>query len=185
MSSGGTKKRLLRATALIAGQRSQSSSHYGRASPMPLATMASGLAATTASTVTTGAMRLVGVVPASGVSQEEVLRLAGALEDASEHPIARAIAAGARDRGLTLPAVDGFASTQGLGVQGVVDGHAVVAGRPAFVADWALHLDDAGRRMVHDAEALGRTAVVVGWDGAVRGVAAPADAAFQFCQSLA
>ena len=80
-------------------------------------------------TVTTGAMALVDVVPAHGASADEVLALAGALEDASEHPIARAIADGARQAGHDLSAVEGFANTQGLGVTGVVDGHAVVVGR--------------------------------------------------------
>ena len=127
-------------------------------------------------TVTTGAMRLVGVVPASGASQEEVLRLAGAVEDASEHPIARAIAAGARDRGLTLPAVDGFASTQGLGVHGIVDGHAVAAGRPAWLTtEWSLPLDAHLADAVEAAHRDGQTPVAVGWDGAARGVLLVAD----------
>ncbi|WP_420123129.1 heavy metal translocating P-type ATPase [Nakamurella sp.] len=127
-------------------------------------------------TVTTGAMRLVGVVPASGLAQDEVLRLAGALEDASEHPIARAIAAEARDRGLTLPPVDGFASTQGLGVHGVVDGHAVAAGRPAWLAqEWSQPLDADLAAAVDNARHDGQTAVAVGWDGAARGILLVAD----------
>ena len=65
---------------------------------------------------------------------------AGALEDASEHPIARAIAAGARERVGALPTVDGFTNLEGLGVHGVVDGHAVVAGRERLLADWAMPL---------------------------------------------
>src|SRR3546814_8893504 len=80
-------------------------------------------------TVTTGRMALVEVVTTADTTADEALRLAGSLEDASEHPIARAIASGARERGIALAAVESFASTQGLGVQGVVDGHAVVAGR--------------------------------------------------------
>ena len=74
-----------------------------------------------------------------------MLRLAGALEDASEHPIAQAIARAARDELGTLPAVDGFANREGLGVEGVVDGHGVVVGRPALLADWAMHLPDRAR----------------------------------------
>jgi Cu+-exporting ATPase len=126
-------------------------------------------------TVTTGTMTLVDVVPTGGVSRAEVLRLAGAVEDASEHPIARAIARGARDEVGELPSVTGFASTAGLGVQGVVDGHAVVAGHAALLADWGLALPpglDAARRQ---AEAAGRTVVLAGWDGQVRGLLAVAD----------
>jgi Cu+-exporting ATPase len=128
-------------------------------------------------TVTEGRMRLVDVVRAAGVEEDELLRLAGAVEHASEHPIARAIAAGARDRlGTDLPAVDGFTSTQGLGVHGVVDGHAVVAGRPAWLADeWALHLDERLAAVSQAAESAGRTAVAVGWDGHVRGLLVVAD----------
>jgi Cu+-exporting ATPase len=120
-------------------------------------------------------MTLVDVVPTGGVSRAEVLRLAGAVEDASEHPIARAIARGARDEVGELPSVTGFASTAGLGVQGVVDGHAVVAGHAALLADWGLALPpglDAARRQ---AEAAGRTVVLAGWDGQVRGLLAVAD----------
>src|SRR3546814_8773457 len=85
-------------------------------------------------------MALVEVVTTADTTADEALRLAGSLEDASEHPIARAIATGARERGIALAAVESFASTQGLGVQGVVDGHAVVAGRESFLADWSLTL---------------------------------------------
>ena len=126
-------------------------------------------------TVTRGRMALVDVVALPGDDPDTVLQLTAAVEHASEHPIGRAVADGALDRGIDLLPVESFAATQGLGVQGVVDGHAVVAGRPAFLADWGLHLDDAGRRAVDDAEARGRTAVVVGWDGAVRGVVVVAD----------
>jgi Cu+-exporting ATPase len=115
-------------------------------------------------TVTTGRMSLVETVVADGVERDEALRLAGALEHASEHPIARAIADAAAARG-PLAAVEGFASREGLGVEGVVDGHAVVVGRPALLADWAMHLPaelEAARRA---AEAAGRTAIAAGWDG--------------------
>ena len=87
-------------------------------------------------------MALVDVVPAAGEGRDEVLRLAGALEDASEHPIARAIAAAARAADGPLPAPEGFANREGLGVEGVVDGRAVVVGRPALLADRGLALDD-------------------------------------------
>jgi P-type Cu+ transporter len=126
-------------------------------------------------TVTTGHMALADVTTVDGVTEEEALALAGSVEDASEHPIARAIAAGARDRGARLAPVEGFASTDGLGVQGVVHGHAVVAGRERFLADWALHLTDDLRAARDAAEAAGRTPVFVGWDGAARAVLVVSD----------
>ena len=83
------------------------------------------------------------LIAADGTGREELLRLGGALEDASEHPIARAIAAAARTTVSELPAVESFASTQGRGVAGVVDGHAVVAGRTAWLRDeWSLAVPD-------------------------------------------
>jgi P-type Cu+ transporter len=126
-------------------------------------------------TVTTGRMALVDVVAAPGTTREEVLRLVGALEDASEHPIARAIAEAARTETGALPAVEGFANREGLGVEGTVDGHGVVAGRPALLADRAVRLPaelDAARRA---AEAEGRTAVAAAWDGEARAVLVVAD----------
>jgi Cu+-exporting ATPase len=126
-------------------------------------------------TVTTGEMALVDVATAPSTSEREALRLAGSLEDASEHPIARAIAAGARERGVELVPVESFASTQGLGVQGVVDGHAVVAGRDRFLEDWALHLPADLAAAKAAAEAAGRTTILVGWDGAARAVLVVAD----------
>ncbi|HJT94080.1 MAG TPA: heavy metal translocating P-type ATPase [Mycobacterium sp.] len=126
-------------------------------------------------TVTTGRMALVDVVPAGGEQAEEVLRLAASVEHASEHPIARAIAEGATARGTTLAAVESFANTEGLGVQGVVDGHAVLAGRERFLTDWALTMPEDLQAGKAEAEAAGRTAIVVAWDGAVRGVVVVAD----------
>jgi Cu+-exporting ATPase len=126
-------------------------------------------------TVTTGHMALVDVATTAGVTDEQALFLAGSLEDASEHPIARAIAAGARDRGVQLAAVESFASTEGLGVQGIVDGHAVVAGRERFLADWSLPLTDELRAARDAAEADGRTPVFVGWDGAARAMLVVSD----------
>jgi len=127
-------------------------------------------------TVTTGRMMLLDVVPAAGEDPEQVLRLAGALEDASEHPVARAVATGAAERTGPLVAVEDFASIEGLGVQGIVDGHAVLVGRTRLLADWSQHLpaDLAAART--DAEADGRTVVAVGWDGAARGILVVADA---------
>jgi Cu+-exporting ATPase len=125
-------------------------------------------------TVTTGQMSLLSVV-AAGADEHEVLRLVGALEDASEHPIARAIAAAARERVGELPAVEAFENREGLGVQGVVDGHAVVAGRPQLLDDWSLTMPDQLQAAVDEARAAGRTVVVAGWDGAVRAALVVAD----------
>ncbi|WP_131737813.1 heavy metal translocating P-type ATPase [Actinomadura roseirufa] len=126
-------------------------------------------------TVTTGRMALVEVVTADGVDADEVLRLAGALEDASEHPIAQAIARGARERVGTLGAVEDFANVEGLGVQGMVDGRGVLVGRPRLLAEWSQHLTPELERALEDAQALGHTAVAVGWDGAARAVITVAD----------
>ena len=127
-------------------------------------------------TVTTGQMTLLDVRAAAGNSVDDVLRFAGSLEDASEHPIAAAIAAGARQRGVTLLPVESFANTEGLGVQGIVDGHAVVVGRERFLAGWALHPDDELLAARDAAESAGRTPVFVGLDGATRGLLVVADA---------
>lgn len=91
-------------------------------------------------TVTTGAMALTAVHTADGVTEEQALRLAGALEHASEHPIARAIAAAASERLGALPAVEGFENLPGRGVRGLVDGRTVLAGRQALLADQAQPL---------------------------------------------
>ncbi len=125
-------------------------------------------------TVTTGKMTLTEVTVAEGVDRSEALRLVGALEHASEHPIARAIAAAAAAE-AALPAVEGFANREGLGVEGVVDGHALIVGRPALLADWAMRLPpklDAARRA---AEARGQTAIAAGWDGRATAVFVVAD----------
>jgi len=126
-------------------------------------------------TVTTGQMALIEVIVTADTTEDEALHLAGSLEDASEHPIAQAIAAGARERGAVLSPVESFTSTQGLGVQGVVDGYAVVAGRERFLADWALSLPDDLRAAKDAAEAEGRTPIIVGWDGTTRAIVVVSD----------
>ncbi|MEV0661860.1 heavy metal translocating P-type ATPase [Actinomadura luteofluorescens] len=126
-------------------------------------------------TVTTGKMALVDVVTADGVAEEDVLRLAGALENASEHPIAQAIAKGAVERVGDLGTVEDFANVEGLGVQGMVDGHGVLAGRPRLLAEWSQHLTPDLERAMEKAQALGHTAVAVGWDGEARAVITVAD----------
>ncbi|WP_248964367.1 heavy metal translocating P-type ATPase, partial [Sphaerisporangium perillae] len=126
-------------------------------------------------TVTEGKMTLAEVHLADGQDETEVLRLAGALEHASEHPIAQAIARGAAERAGELPAAEDFANVEGLGVQGVVDGHAVLVGRPRLLAEWSQHLPAGLERAVHAAQVAGRTAVAVGWDGQARAVLVVAD----------
>ncbi|WP_113700352.1 heavy metal translocating P-type ATPase [Nonomuraea lactucae] len=126
-------------------------------------------------TVTEGRMSLVETHVADGQDPGEVLRLAGALEHASEHPIARAIARAAIDRAGDLPAPGGFANVEGLGVQGVVEGHAVLVGRPKLLAEWSQHLPAELERRFEAAQDAGRTAVAVGWDGEARAVLVVAD----------
>jgi Cu+-exporting ATPase len=130
-------------------------------------------------TVTTGRMTLTGVLTAPGQDAAELLRLAGAVEDASEHPIAAAIAAGARARvgdAAALPAVSDFASHQGCGVTGLAAGHAIAVGRAGWLAgEWALPVPEELSGLAARAEASGQTVVIAGWDGAVRGAFTVAD----------
>jgi P-type Cu+ transporter len=126
-------------------------------------------------TVTTGRMSLVGVHAAEGEDEEEVLRLAGALEHASEHPIAKAIATGAAERVGELPSVAEFQNLEGLGVQGVVGEHAVLVGRERLLIEWSVRIDSGLAEARTAAEEQGRTAVVVAWDGKARGVLVVAD----------
>ena len=127
-------------------------------------------------TVTTGRMRLHQIIPAPRTGEDELLRLAGAVEHASEHPIARAIADGAAERTGALPAPESFGSVPGLGVQGVVDGHAVLVGRDALLRQWSIDLPEELASAKAAAEAAGHTAVAVAWDGHARGVLTVADA---------
>jgi Cu+-exporting ATPase len=126
-------------------------------------------------TVTTGKMGLVSVEPADGVDADDALRLTGAVEHASEHPIARAIAEAAEARLGPLPRVEGFTASAGLGAQGVVEGHAIVVGRPAFLADWGVTLPPALDEARSRAEGRGQTAVVAARDGHALAVLVVAD----------
>ncbi|MEV0552082.1 heavy metal translocating P-type ATPase [Streptomyces sp. NPDC050597] len=127
-------------------------------------------------TVTTGRMTLLAVHTADTTDEAEVLRLAGALEHSSEHPIARAVADGALEKLGSLPTPEDFANVPGLGVQGIVDGHAVLVGRERLLAEWAMELPQELTRAKAEAEAAGRTAVAVAWDGEARAVLEIADA---------
>lgn len=127
-------------------------------------------------TVTTGHMGVIDIHPAAGTSAEEVLALAGALEDASEHPIGRAIAKHASETGLDLAEVESFTGHGGNGVSGVVAGHAVMAGRRSWLAgEWSLAAPEDLVRLAAAAEGDGRTPVWVAWDGQVRAVVVVAD----------
>jgi Cu+-exporting ATPase len=128
-------------------------------------------------TVTTGQMRVRAVVPVAGGGRAELLRLAGALEHASEHPVAEAIAAAALNECGELPAVESFRSHAGRGAEGTVEGHAIVAGRPSLLAEHGLVLSRELDEAREAAQALGQTVIAAGWDGAVRGLIVVADAA--------
>ena len=125
-------------------------------------------------TITSGRMSVVDVTVLDGVDAHEALRLIGALEDASEHPIARAIAAAAAAGG-PLPAVEGFANREGLGVEGIVDGRALVVGRPALLAEWSVHLSPELEAARAAAEGRGQTAIAAACDGRAIAVIAVAD----------
>lgn len=126
-------------------------------------------------TVTTGKMTLVDVIPGQQTDRSTLLRYAGALEDASEHPVARAIARCAVAQLGALPGPTDFTGIDGDGVQGTVDGRAVVVGRERLLTERGMHLDAALSAAKARAEAEGKTAVVVGWDGLARGILVVAD----------
>jgi Cu+-exporting ATPase len=136
-------------------------------------------------TVTSGRMAVVDVVVAEGTDAAQLVRLAGAVEHASAHPIARAIAAaaamppgGASSPGNAspLPDISGFISTNGLGVSAVVEGHAVAVGRPDWLSsEWGMKVPETLTGPGSEAEAAGRTVVFAGWDGRVHGFFAVAD----------
>jgi Cu+-exporting ATPase len=126
-------------------------------------------------TVTTGKMSLVDVVVAEGTDRDQALQLVGALEDASEHPIAQAIAGAARSANGSLPQVESFTNREGLGVEGVVEGHALIVGRRALLADWATYLPPELEQAKTEAEARGQTAIAAAWDGEARVVFVVAD----------
>ncbi|HZK36375.1 MAG TPA: copper-translocating P-type ATPase, partial [Aeromicrobium sp.] len=127
-------------------------------------------------TITTGRMSVAAVHATDGESAEEVLRLAGALEDASEHPIGQAIARYANEASGSLSSATSFTNHGGRGVSGVVEGHAVVSGRYSWLREeWAMTAPDSLLRVVEEAEADGRTPVWVGWDGHIRAVIVVSD----------
>jgi len=131
-------------------------------------------------TITTGRMSVAAVHAAATESVTKVRALAGALEDASEHPIAKAIAMAARAveaaQDKTLPGVADFSNHDGRGVSGVVDGHAVLVGRCTWLEqEWSIQAPTDLAAAADAAEADGQTPVWVAWDGAARGVIVVAD----------
>ncbi len=126
-------------------------------------------------TVTTGQMTVVAVHAADDAADPEMLRLAGALEHASEHPIGRAVAARATDAG-SLPPVTDFENHGGRGVTGVVEGHSVAAGRYSWLHEtWALEAQDVLRRAADEAEADGQTVIWLAVDGRIGAVIVVSD----------
>ncbi|MEV5682122.1 heavy metal translocating P-type ATPase [Streptomyces sp. NPDC052164] len=127
-------------------------------------------------TVTTGKMTLLAVHTAEGTTETDVLRLAGALEHSSEHPIAQAVAAGATAQIGELPTPEDFTNVPGLGVRGTVQGRSVLVGRPKLLAEAGIALPPDLSTALTDAAERGRTAIAVAWDGGARGVLTIADA---------
>ena len=127
-------------------------------------------------TVTTGRMTVNNVTSTADIDGRAVLRIAGAVEDASEHPIAQAIARHARDELGGLPPVESFQNHGGRGVTAVVEGHAVVVGRPSWLSQWSLTLPTELQAALTAAQSLGHTVAVVAWDGEVRGLIDVSDA---------
>jgi Cu+-exporting ATPase len=126
-------------------------------------------------TVTEGRMRVAALEPQPGVGEEDLLRLAAAAEDSSEHPIARAIAAHGRERPGSLPEAERFVNRAGLGVEALVDGRDVLVGRPAFLAEREIALGPELSAAAARLEDAGNTVVAVAWEGSARGVIAVAD----------
>jgi Cu+-exporting ATPase len=126
-------------------------------------------------TVTSGQMRVTEVHALSENGRDEALRLVGALEAASEHPIARAIADAAQAELGQLPPVDDFVSREGLGAEGGIEGRRLLAGRPSLLAEHGLVVPAELEAARQGAEADGRTAIVAGWDGGARAVFVVAD----------
>jgi Cu+-exporting ATPase len=127
-------------------------------------------------TVTTGRMTVNEIASSPGNDEQAVLRLAGAVEDASEHPVAQAIARHARAELGELPPVESFQNYGGRGVTAVVDGHAVVVGRPTWLSEWSLTLPAELAAPLAVAQGRGHTVAVVAWDGVVRGLIDVSDA---------
>jgi P-type Cu+ transporter len=127
-------------------------------------------------TVTTGAMTLNGLFAVDGQDEDELLQVAAAAEHGSEHPVGRAIVTAATSRGLETGIAESFTSHQGRGVQAVVDGRLVLAGRAGWLeAEWGIRIVEQLDTILKAAEGHGSTAVVIAWDGEARGILAIGD----------
>jgi cation-transporting P-type ATPase A/B/Cu+-exporting ATPase len=126
-------------------------------------------------TVTTGRMSLTGVQTIAGTERTELLRYAGGVEQASEHAVAAAISAAAQAEAGPLPQADRFTALPGLGARGVIDGHEVVVGRGTLLTERGMEIPPGLTRVCQEWEQAGRTTVLIGWDGAIRGAVAVAD----------
>jgi heavy metal translocating P-type ATPase len=126
-------------------------------------------------TLTKGEMALTDVAVAGDGDEDGLLRRAGAVEDASEHPVGRAVVQGARGRGVLLPAASDFRAVAGHGVLATVDGTVVHVGRRKLMAEAGLAIPPVLEQRAHDLEGEGKTAIFAGWDGTARGVLAVAD----------
>ena len=126
-------------------------------------------------TVTTGTMALTGVQPAGGTSREDLLRCAGAVEQASEHPVAGAISRAAAAELGSLPQAAGFTAMPGLGARGSVDGLEVLVGRQSLFRSLGMSIPAPVADQCRLWEQGGCTTVLAGWDGDVRGAVAVTD----------
>jgi len=131
-------------------------------------------------TVTTGEMTLINVASVDGVSRSDALKFLGAVESASEHPIARAIARAAENETGSLPHVENFVASPGIGATGVVDGVTVMVGREEMLRSKLIIVPPSLREALHNARVLGRTAVVGAWGGEARAVLVVADQPKEF-----
>ncbi|MCB0924247.1 MAG: copper-translocating P-type ATPase, partial [Mycobacterium sp.] len=126
-------------------------------------------------TVTAGEMDLTAVHSADGTDRDELLKLAGSLESFSEHPIARAVADAASEEFGELPVPEDFQSIEGKGIQGIVNGHALLVGRASLVEEWSQDVPTELEALRVRSESEGATVVVVSWDGRVRGLLVVSD----------
>ncbi len=126
-------------------------------------------------TVTTGVMAVTGVMVSDGESRETLLRLAGSVEQASEHPVAGAISAAAHAELGSLPQAGRFLAMPGLGARGTVDGHDVIIGREDLFTHLEITVPASLARVCREPEQDGSTIVLAGWDGQARGAIAVAD----------
>jgi cation-transporting ATPase V len=126
-------------------------------------------------TLTRGQMALTDVVPAEGAEAGKLLARVAAVEDASEHPVGRAVVDAARERGLSLAPAIGFTAVAGHGVKATLDGEVIHVGRRKFMAEAGLALAAELEEVANRLEGEGKTAIFAGWSGEVRGVLAVAD----------